>query len=65
MNQPIRIRRTPKEEVLDGTKMSRGTKMPHEGVLVNMLKIHKIQENIFFAGHSCLVVRKRISGGLF
>ena len=31
MNQPIRIRRTPKEEALNGTKMSRGTKMTHEG----------------------------------
>ena len=48
MNQPIRIRRTPKEEALDGTKMSRGTKnAPMRVVLVNMLKIHKIQENIF------------------
>ena len=47
MNQPIRIRRNPKEEASTGQNV-RGTKMPHEGSSSSHAKKYiKVQENIF------------------
>lgn len=51
--------------LLMGQKCPVGQKCPMRVVWFNSLEIHKIQDNGFFTGHLCLIVRKRTFGGLF